>query len=98
MFADSCSAVTLYEKIDSPNTLAMGSSSFDEKSYSHGKDKNLLLPKTDRFSLKTYKFLNGKYKTNSKLTMADLFKEFNPDEMDCHAKIVNKLVPFKHET
>ena len=47
--ADSCSAITLYEKIETNNTLCLGSSSANQKSYSSGKDKNLLMSKSDKY-------------------------------------------------
>lgn len=79
--ADSCSAITLYEKLDSPNILALGSSSFDEKSYSNGKDSSLLISKTDRFSMTNYEFFQKQNKLNPKGTLADLIKQYDPVKM-----------------
>ena len=50
IFSDSCSAITPFETIRSKNTLSFASSSFDEKSLSHGNDKLLYNPKSDDFS------------------------------------------------
>lgn len=38
MFSDSCSATTLFYKLVAPNVFAVGSSTYDEKSYSKGYD------------------------------------------------------------
>lgn len=47
--SDSCSAVTLYSQVEAKNTIIIGSSKFDQKSYSHGKDEDLLISKTDKY-------------------------------------------------
>jgi phosphatidylinositol glycan class K len=46
--ADSCSAITPYAQVKSKDTLILGSSKFNQKSYSFGKDSNLLISKTDK--------------------------------------------------
>ena len=38
LFSDSCSAITPFETVGAPNFIALGSSSFNEKSLSHGYD------------------------------------------------------------
>ena len=38
LFSDSCSAITPFETVKIPKFLALGSSSFGEKSLSHGYD------------------------------------------------------------
>jgi glycosylphosphatidylinositol transamidase (GPIT) subunit GPI8 len=48
--SDSCSAITPFETIDIENFTAFGSSSFDEKSQSHGYDPLLNAPKSDDFT------------------------------------------------
>lgn len=50
VISDSCSAITPFEKVEIDNFIALGSSSFDEKSLSHGFDSALNQPKTDDFS------------------------------------------------
>ena len=54
LISDSCSAITPFETIplskDISNFFAMASSSFDEKSKSHGYDIELNQPKSDDFS------------------------------------------------
>lgn len=50
VISDSCSAITPFESVTTPNFIALGSSSFGEKSLSHGFDAALNQPKTDDFS------------------------------------------------
>ena len=57
LISDSCGAVTLYEKIEAPNMILLGSSSLNEKSYSNGRDQTLLVAKTDKFSFVNNEFL-----------------------------------------
>lgn len=76
MFSDSCSAATLFYKLTSPNIFAVGSSSFDEKSYSYGHDSILQMSKTDRFSLNNYKYFHQNFKKNRNLKFADIFKTY----------------------
>ena len=97
-FTDSCGAITLYEKIDAENITILGSSSFGEKSYSNGRDSFLLLPKTDRFSYRFYKWLDHEYKLNPKISLADLNNVMDTIFLDGHTKIVNNLVPPRNET
>jgi len=58
IISESCSAFTIFDSLEVPNIYMIGSSSFDEKSYSHGNDALLGLAKVDYFSLKTYEFAN----------------------------------------
>lgn len=91
LISDSCSAITLYETLSTPNVLLLGSSSHGEKSYSHGKDSTLLISKTDRFSMANYEFFSNKNKANSKSTLSDLMKLYDPKVMNCNAKLINHL-------
>jgi glycosylphosphatidylinositol transamidase (GPIT) subunit GPI8 len=50
VISDSCSAITPFENVTASNFIAMGSSSYGEKSLSHGYDTALNQPKTDDFS------------------------------------------------
>lgn len=69
---DTCQANTMYEKIYSPNILAVGSSAFDESSYSHHSDMDIGVAVIDRFTYYTLDFLE-KISKDSKETMDKLF-------------------------
>jgi len=56
ILSDSCGAFTIFDQIDTPNIYMIGSSSKDEKSFSYGRDHDVMIAKTDEFSLKTYEF------------------------------------------
>ena len=64
MFSDSCSASTLFYKLTAPNIFAIGSSSYDEYSYSYGRDSEFQMSKTDRLSFKNYNYLTTIFKRN----------------------------------
>lgn len=69
---DTCQANTMYEKIYSPNILAVGSSAFGESSYSHHSDMELGVAVIDRFTYYTLQFLE-KINAGAKTTMDKLF-------------------------
>lgn len=50
MISDSCSAITPFETIRANNIISFASSSFDEKSMSHGSDSIMYTPKSDDFT------------------------------------------------
>lgn len=72
---DTCQANTMYEKIYSPNILAVGSSKIDESSYSHHSDLDVGVAVIDRFTYYTLDFLE-KVEKNSNVTMDKLFAEY----------------------
>ena len=47
LLSDSCAAFTIFDLIESPNAVMIGSSSQGEKSYSQGRDALLDMAKTD---------------------------------------------------
>lgn len=71
LISDSCGAVTLYEKVEAPNMILLGSSSVTQKSYSKGKDDKLMMPKTDRFTYVTNEFLMKRVANDVTLTLQD---------------------------
>lgn len=89
MISDSCSAVTLFDKLTSPNIIAIGSSSENEKSYSHGNDLTLHLAKTDKFSFINYQYLNDNFDKNPELTLHDLIQKYTFEELNGHYGLVN---------
>lgn len=72
---DTCQANTMYERITSPNILAIGSSNVDESSYSHHSDMDLGVAVIDRFTYFALEFLE-KIEKNSSLTIDKLFEVF----------------------
>lgn len=72
---DTCQANTMYERIYSPNILAVGSSAFDQSSYSHHSDMDIGVAVIDRFTYYTLDFLE-KIEKNSTETMDKLFEVY----------------------
>ncbi|KAK6201437.1 peptidase C13 family-domain-containing protein [Scheffersomyces amazonensis] len=72
---DTCQANTMYERLYSPNILAVGSSKLDESSYSHHSDMDIGVAVIDRFTYYTLEFLE-KIDKDSKQTMDKLFNEY----------------------
>ncbi|KRX00518.1 hypothetical protein PPERSA_06161 [Pseudocohnilembus persalinus] len=91
MFSDSCSAATLFYKLVAPNIFSVGSSTFDEKSYSYGRDSLYQQSKTDRFTYNNYQFLNNEFKANRDLKFADLFKTYTYDFLKSHYETINTM-------
>ncbi|CAG8521609.1 2330_t:CDS:2 [Funneliformis caledonium] len=74
---DTCQANTMYSQIYSPNILATGSSNLGENSYSHHMDTDIGVAVIDRFTYYNLEFLE-KVDMQSKATLQDLFKSYNP--------------------
>jgi phosphatidylinositol glycan class K len=72
---DTCQANTMYERIYSPNILAVGSSAFEQSSYSHHSDMDIGVAVIDRFTYYTLDFLE-KIEKNSTETMDKLFEVY----------------------
>ncbi|CAO3633068.1 unnamed protein product [Cunninghamella echinulata] len=70
---DTCQANTMYEKIDSPNILATGSSKLGESSYSHHIDYDIGVAVIDSFTYYNLDFLE-KIDMTSNATLNDLVK------------------------
>ncbi|EGW35204.1 uncharacterized protein SPAPADRAFT_58405 [Spathaspora passalidarum NRRL Y-27907] len=87
---DTCQANTMYEKIYSPNILAVGSSAFDESSYSHHSDMDIGVAVIDRFTYYTLDFLE-KIPKDSKVTMDKLFEEYTFENVHSHPGIRTDL-------
>ncbi|KAG7662334.1 GPI8 [[Candida] subhashii] len=87
---DTCQANTMYEKIYSPNILAVGSSAFDESSYSHHSDLDIGVAVIDRFTYYTLDFLENISK-DSKETMDKLFEVYTYENVHSHPGIRTEL-------
>ncbi|RLV92657.1 GPI-anchor transamidase [Spathaspora sp. JA1] len=87
---DTCQANTMYEKIYSPNILAVGSSAFDESSYSHHSDLDIGVAVIDRFTYYTLDFLENIPK-DSKITMDKLFEVYTYENVHSHPGIRTDL-------
>lgn len=87
---DTCQANTMYEKIHSPNILAVGSSEIDESSYSHHSDMDIGVAVIDRFTYYTLDFLE-KIDRDSKETMDKLFAEYTFENVHSHPGIRTDL-------
>ncbi len=87
---DTCQANTMYEKIHSPNILAVGSSEIEESSYSHHSDMDIGVAVIDRFTYYTLDFLE-KIDRDSKETMDKLFAEYTFENVHSHPGIRTDL-------
>lgn len=97
VISDSCSAITPFEKVTTDGFIALGSSSFEEKSLSHGYDIALNQPKTDDFSFYFDEVLSGKailkgVNNLESWTFKDLQKYMDFDKLKVHSKLIaNKI-------
>ncbi|KAI9593539.1 peptidase C13 family-domain-containing protein [Syncephalis fuscata] len=96
---DTCQANTLYERIDSPNVLATGSSERGENSYSYQADGDLGVAVIDRYTYYTLKFMENVNNKDNSTTFQQLFDTFNFDLMrsnhgvrlDLYSKSLDKV-------
>ncbi|RCK56261.1 GPI-anchor transamidase [Candida viswanathii] len=87
---DTCQANTMYEKIEAPNVLAVGSSELDESSYSHHSDMDIGVAVIDRFTYYTLDYLE-RIDRDSKETMDKLFAEYTFENVHSHPGIRTDL-------
>lgn len=74
---DTCQANTMYSRFYSPNILAVGSSKYDESSYSHHADVDVGVAVIDRFTYYNLEFLEQMDQT-SNVTLQALFESYDP--------------------
>ncbi|KAG5362242.1 GPI-anchor transamidase [Yarrowia sp. C11] len=74
---DTCQANTMYSRFYSPNILAVGSSKYDESSYSHHADVDVGVAVIDRFTYYNLEFLEEMDQT-SNVTLQALFESYDP--------------------
>ena len=89
---DTCQANSMYERIYSPNILAVGSSQVDESSYSHHSDLDIGVAVIDRFTYYTLEFLEGIEK-NSNVTMDKLFDVYTYENIHSTPGVRRDLFP-----
>jgi len=87
--ADTCQAFTLFDKITTPNVLALGTSLIGENAYAHHADIDLGLAVIERW---THAFLANYEKSNSNSTLHEAM--FSPSEK----KILGASVGLKDDT
>ena len=87
ILSDSCSAITPFETIRAPNILALASSSFDEKSKSHGYDIELNQPKSDDFTFYFDEMLKNE-RSPQDITFKQLLSYMDFTKLSVHAKMV----------
>ena len=88
MLSDSCSAITPFEYIELDQFIAIGSSSFNEKSLSYGYDSELNMPKSDEFTYYLSQFV--KEKDFNLRTIKELWKYMDMTKLKVHSKLVSK--------
>ncbi|ODQ81790.1 hypothetical protein BABINDRAFT_160030 [Babjeviella inositovora NRRL Y-12698] len=89
---DTCQANTMYSRFYSPNILAVGSSAYEESSYSHHSDTDIGVAVIDRFTYFNLEFLE-KIEKNSSQTMSDLFALYTFENMHSNAGISTDAFP-----
>ncbi|CAB4253791.1 similar to Saccharomyces cerevisiae YDR331W GPI8 ER membrane glycoprotein subunit of the glycosylphosphatidylinositol transamidase complex [Maudiozyma barnettii] len=88
---DTCQANTMYSKFYSPNILAVGSSRFEESSYSHHSDVEIGVAVIDRFTYYTLEFMETIEK-DSDLTLQDLFDSYTFEKVHSHVGVRTDLI------
>ena len=88
---DTCQANTMYSKFYSPNILAVGSSRFEESSYSHHSDVEIGVAVIDRFTYYTLEFMET-IKKDSTLTLQDLFDSYTFEKVHSHVGVRTDLM------
>lgn len=87
---DTCQANTMFSKFYSPNILAVGSSEFEESSYSHHSDVEIGVAVIDRFTYYTLEYLE-QIEKNSTLTLQDLFDSYTFEKVHSHTGVRTDL-------
>mmetsp|Transcript_29674 Transcript_29674/g.69839 ORF Transcript_29674/g.69839 Transcript_29674/m.69839 type:complete len:401 (+) Transcript_29674:285-1487(+) len=64
--ADTCQAFTIFDKLTTPNVMALGTSLIDQNAYAHHTDNDLGLGSVERW---TYFFIENYRKSNSQTTL-----------------------------
>jgi phosphatidylinositol glycan class K len=73
---DTCQANTLYERFNSPNLLATGSSARGENSYSYQADGDLGVAVIDRYTYYTLKFMENVNAEDNNTTFQQLVSKY----------------------
>ncbi|XP_073526357.1 putative GPI-anchor transamidase [Phyllobates terribilis] len=78
IMVDTCQAATLFNQLQSPGVLAIGSSMKGENSYSHHLDSDVGVSVVDRFTYYTLAFFE-KLNMYDTASLSSLFKSYNPN-------------------
>ncbi|KAL8136738.1 hypothetical protein V2J09_002739 [Rumex salicifolius] len=78
IMVDTCQAATLFNQLQSPGVLAIGSSKKGENSYSHHLDSDVGVSVVDRFTYYTLAFFE-KLNMYDTASLSSLFKSYNPN-------------------
>ncbi|EPS68528.1 hypothetical protein M569_06238, partial [Genlisea aurea] len=77
IMADTCQAATLFNQLQSPGVLTIGSSKKGENSYSHHLDPDVGVSVVDRFTFYTLAFFE-RLNIYDDASLGSLFKSYNP--------------------
>ncbi|OMO72003.1 Peptidase C13, legumain [Corchorus capsularis] len=78
IMVDTCQAATLFNQLQSPGVLAIGSSMKGENSYSHHLDSDVGVSVVDRFTYYTLAFFE-RLNIYDKASLSSLFSSYNPN-------------------
>lgn len=78
IMVDTCQAATLFNQLQSPGVLAIGSSMKGENSYSHHLDSDVGVSVVDRFTYYTLAFFE-KLNMYDNASLSSLFNSYNPN-------------------
>lgn len=77
IMVDTCQAATLFNQLESPGVLAIGSSKKGENSYSHHLDSKVGVSVVDRFTYYTLAFFE-RLNVHDNASLSSLFNSYNP--------------------
>ncbi|KAG2320102.1 hypothetical protein Bca52824_013315 [Brassica carinata] len=80
IMVDTCQAATLFNQLQSPGVLAIGSSLKGENSYSHHLDSDIGVSVVDRFTYYTLAFFE-RLNIYDNASLNSLFKSYNPKQL-----------------
>eukprot|EP01016_Furgasonia_blochmanni_P056156 TRINITY_DN9524_c0_g1_i1.p1 TRINITY_DN9524_c0_g1~~TRINITY_DN9524_c0_g1_i1.p1 ORF type:complete len:304 (+),score=71.69 TRINITY_DN9524_c0_g1_i1:40-951(+) len=90
-FSDSCEAGTIFNHVEVPNFVGIGSSSKGQYSYARGWDAKIKMSKSDKFTYATHEFWRDKFKYSKQYTLADLLERMTYQYLDGHYHIKSNL-------
>ncbi|KAH9614731.1 hypothetical protein KSS87_019026, partial [Heliosperma pusillum] len=80
IMVDTCQAATLFNQLESPGVLAIGSSLKGENSYSHHLDSDVGVSVVDRFTYYTLAFFE-RLNIYANASLTSLFNSYNPNSL-----------------
>lgn len=88
LLSDSCSAITPFEDIHIDNFTALGSSSLNEKSSSHGFDSLINAPKSDDFTFYFDEFIREKGGVSKSIKSLEEYMDYS--KLKVHSKLIGR--------